>query len=113
MLPCMPLCDIIKETIRETGPVSFHDFMEMALYYPEQGYYTNPADKIGPGGDYYTTPVLSFVFGAMIAKQLEEIWQLLDCKPFTLVEYGAGTGVLAQAIINALRENESLYKNLH
>lgn len=37
----MPVPDIIIDTIRRQGPLSFVHFMEMALYYPEQGYYAS------------------------------------------------------------------------
>ena len=70
----MELSNIIIQRIRQKGPMSFHDFMEMVLYYPELGYYTSNGDKIGPAGDFYTSCELSPVFGAMIAKQMEEIW---------------------------------------
>jgi SAM-dependent MidA family methyltransferase len=32
--------EIIRERTRE-GPISFHDFMEMALYHPQLGYYNS------------------------------------------------------------------------
>jgi len=56
------LSEIIKNKIRNQGPISFHDFMEMALYYPELGYYTSTPDKIGKHGDYYTSPYLTKCF---------------------------------------------------
>jgi SAM-dependent MidA family methyltransferase len=43
----MSLSEIIKNKIYKQGPISFHDFMEMALYYPNMGYYTSSTDKIG------------------------------------------------------------------
>ena len=54
----LKLSEIIKNKICNEGPVSFHDFMEMALYYPGLGYYTSSANKIGKHGDYYTSPYL-------------------------------------------------------
>jgi SAM-dependent MidA family methyltransferase len=32
----------------------------------------------------------------MIGRQIEEMWQILGRKPFTIVEYGAGTGLLSR-----------------
>ena len=66
----MQLSEIIIEHIRKNGPLSFHDFMEMCLYYPELGYYTSEQDKIGEKGDYYTSTYLTPAFGAMIGTQL-------------------------------------------
>jgi len=42
------------------------------------------------------------VFGALIARQLEQMWHLLDDPPlFHLIEVGSGDGALAQAIVQA------------
>jgi SAM-dependent MidA family methyltransferase len=87
--------------------------MEMALYYPGYGYYTSSSEKIGKNGDYYTSPMVSPVFGTLIARQIEEIWNILGEKAFTIVEYGAGTGKLCYDILEALSKNDSLYKHLH
>jgi SAM-dependent MidA family methyltransferase len=86
--------------------------MEMALYYPELGYYTSDADKIGTKGDYYTSSNLTSVFGVMIGRQLEEMWATLGEEPFTIVEYGAGTGRLCHDILDYLKNNHKLYEQL-
>lgn len=106
------LTEIIKEKIVNEGPISFRDFMEMSLYYPSLGYYNSPKNKIGEDGDYYTSPVLSSLFGEMIGRQLEEMWVMLGKKPFTIVEYGAGTGALCFDILYYLKNNNALYKDL-
>src|ERR1700744_5842873 len=95
----MQLPEIIADTIRQNGVLSFHDFMEMALYYPDQGYYTSPRDRVGATGDFYTSPYVTSLFGDLIASQLEEMWMLLGCPAFTVVECGAGTGLLCKDIL--------------
>lgn len=107
------LSDIIIQKIQKEGPLSFHDFMEIALYHPELGYYSSNQNKIGQGGDFYTSSCLTPAFGAMIGKQLEEMWLLLDKKAFTIVEYGAGTGYLCHDILDYLKHNLQLYDQLH
>lgn len=109
----MSLSEIIIERIKKEGPLSFRDFMEMALYYPELGYYNSTKDKIGAEGDFYTSANLTAAFGAMIARQIEEMWQHLEKKPFTIVEYGAGTGLLCHDILDYLKNNKPLYENLN
>jgi SAM-dependent MidA family methyltransferase len=109
----MSLAGIIAEKIREEGPISFHDFMEMSLYYPGYGYYSTSRDKIGKGGDFYTSPCVSSLFGEMIARQLEEMWFWLGRQPFSVVEYGAGTGLLCRDILQSLQKNKELYTGLH
>lgn len=107
------LAGLIKKKIRKEGPVSFHDFMEMALYYPELGYYTSPSDKIGKDGDFYTSACVSSIFGTLIGRQLEEMYDHLGKGKFTIVEYGAGTGRLCRDILAYLQHNHSLYENLN
>lgn len=109
----LSLTQIIIEKLRRNGPVSFRDFMEMSLYYPGLGYYTSAHDKIGKDGDYYTSPWLTSVFGEMLAKQLEEMWNILDRKDFTIVEYGGGNGCLCRDILYQLKSNPELYDKLH
>jgi SAM-dependent MidA family methyltransferase len=109
----MQLTEIIIQKIKKEGAVSFHDFMEMALYYPGLGYYTSPCNRIGKTGDYYTSPVLSQAFGAMIGKQLEQMWEILGSTDFTVVEYGANTGILCNDIISYLKNNKRLYNRLN
>ncbi|MFD3003457.1 class I SAM-dependent methyltransferase [Pontibacter toksunensis] len=108
----MSLADIITQRIQQEGPVSFSDFMEMALYYPESGYYTSTEDKIGVKGDFYTSSILTPAFGAMVGRQMEQMWDLLGREAFTIVEYGAGTGSLCHSILAYLKGNEPLYDKL-
>lgn len=109
----MVLKEILIEKIKENGPISFCDFMDMALYYPDLGYYNSDKNKIGKQGDYYTSPVLSSVFGEMLGRQIEEMWFVLGKKPFTIVEYGAGTGALCFDILKYLEKNIELYEHLN
>jgi len=56
---------------------------------------------IGATGDYYTSPSVHPAFGALLAVQLLQMWHLLDRpNPFTVVEMGAGNGLLARDILN-------------
>lgn len=100
---CMDLTSIIIQRIQQEGPLSFHDFMEMALYYPALGYYTSGSTKIGQQGDFLTTPHISPVMGMVLGRQLEEMWRRSGEKEFTIVEYGAGEGLLAHDILDHLR----------
>lgn len=109
----MSLQEVIIQKIKTEGPISFHDFMGMALYYPKLGYYNTYKDKIGPDGDYYTSPNLTPLFGTLIGVQLEEMWKNLGENPFTVVELGAGTGLLCHDILDYLKTNEKLYHSLN
>jgi len=87
--------------------------MEIALYSPGFGYYTKESTVIGRTGDFYTSPHLHPLFGAMIGKQMEEMWYLLDRpKEFCVIEMGAGSGYLAKDMMEYLSGRE-MYESLH
>jgi SAM-dependent MidA family methyltransferase len=109
----MTLSSIIIQKIKQHGPISFRNFMEMALYYPELGYYTSSREKIGKDGDYYTSSNLSSAFGEILGKQIEEMWKILGEKEFTVVEMGAGIGLLSGDVLSYLKKNHELYRDLN
>ncbi|MCL4475826.1 MAG: SAM-dependent methyltransferase [Nitrospirae bacterium] len=94
----------IIERIKSDGPVSFETFMDIALYSPGLGYYTKDTTKIGRWGDFYTSSHLHPIFGAMIGRQMEEMWALMG-RPelFRIVEIGAGMGYLAKDMLDYLK----------
>ncbi|MDI6802198.1 MAG: SAM-dependent methyltransferase [Thermodesulfovibrionales bacterium] len=95
----------IIRKIKSEGPISFETFMEMCLYYPGLGYYTKDSAIIGRAGDFYTSPHLHRIFGAMAGKQMEEMWGLMgmpEC--FHIVEMGAGMGYLAKDMLEYIQK---------
>ncbi|MFN3337096.1 MAG: class I SAM-dependent methyltransferase [Thermomicrobium sp.] len=101
-MPQEGLVQRIREEIERTGPVTFARFMELALYDPDYGYYAT-AVRVGRCGDYLTAPEAHPIFGWVIARQLWELWDLLDRPaPFMLIEYGPGTGTLALSLFEYL-----------
>jgi len=93
----------IVELINVKGKITFADFMELALYHPEYGYYTSGKEKIGKRGDYYTSSDVHSVFGELIARQLDQMWRLLGSNRFTVVEIGAGKGWLCHDILRCVK----------
>lgn len=74
--------------------------MDWVLYHPEWGYYSTAQPKIGTAGDFFTAPHLGRDFGELLAEQLAQMWEILgQPQPFTLVEMGAGQGILAADIL--------------
>ena len=93
----------IHAEIGASGPIPFARFMDLALYDPEGGYYRGDAARPGRDGDFLTAPEAHPIFGAALARGVDEVWQRLGRPdPFVLREYGAGTGTLAAAILDGL-----------
>ena len=91
----------IRRRICERGPLTFAEFMEVALYHPTGGYYTGP-DRIGVAGDFYTSPSVHPAFGALLAIQIFQFWETLGRpSPFTVLEPGASNGLLCRDIVSA------------
>lgn len=100
--------EIIARRIRESGPITFAEFMDMALYFPSLGYYTSSRERIGRQGDFYTSPDVHPIFGGLIAKQLAQMWRELGSPDvFTVVEMGAGKGLLCRDILAYARAHLS------
>lgn len=98
-----PLEQKIAERIEREGPITFESYMDMALYDPEFGYYAARGQRIGREGDFYTSSHLHPVFGAMIGKQIEEMWELMNApETFTIIEMGAGEGYVCKDMFDYL-----------
>ncbi|MEY2519283.1 MAG: hypothetical protein QOF24_1042 [Verrucomicrobiota bacterium] len=96
------LVELIAETIRRRGPVTFAWFMEQALYHPELGYYSSGRCSIGRHGDYFTNVSVGPLFGRMLAAQFAEMWEMMG-RPgdFAIVEQGAHHGDFARDVLEA------------
>ena len=97
------LIKVITERI-ESCPqqrITFDDYMTSVLYHPQYGYYASNAERISASGDFLTSPHLAEDFGEMLTIQLYQIWQILGEVPlFSIVEMGAGQGLLAAQILD-------------
>ena len=86
------------------GFLPFEQWMSQALYAPGLGYYAAGNTKFGsttPTGDFTTAPELTPLFAQTLARQAAQILQASDSH--TVLEFGAGSGAMAAALIPALR----------
>lgn len=88
--------------LQQNGFLPYDQWMQAALYAPHIGYYSGGSTKFHYGGDFTTAPELSPLFGYALAKQALQI--LNQCESTHILEFGAGSGALAEAIISALLE---------
>ncbi len=82
--------------------MSFHDFMELALYHPQRGYYARGAPRAGRDGDFLTAPTASHwyatVLGALFGRIAERVG------PTVLVDVAAGGGEFLSGVIERMAE---------
>ncbi len=98
-MPSSVLQQLISERIQRDGPITFAEYMRMALYEPGYGYYMTGASKIGWEGDYFTSTDVSSLFANCMGRQLYAMWEKLK-RPahFIVLEQGAGRGHLAEGV---------------
>ena len=88
---------------KNDGRIRFSEFMNIALYEPGLGYYSGGLQKFGASGDFITAPEVSPLFGQCLANQLAEIFGTFSEEADRVViEFGAGSGVLAVDILRRL-----------
>jgi SAM-dependent MidA family methyltransferase len=107
---------LLKQCIRNAcdhaeGWIRFSEFMNIALYQPGLGYYSGGLQKFGEKGDFITAPEVSPLFAQCLARQISEVLNNFDKtseeKKFVL-EFGAGSGILAADILLELENLGSL-----
>jgi SAM-dependent MidA family methyltransferase len=88
------------------GVLPFDQYMDMALYAPGLGYYATGTRKFGQGGDFVTAPEIGPLFGRCLAHEVGLVLSVID--DACLLEFGAGSGALAQSLIEALSADDRL-----
>jgi len=91
----------ISRLIGESGgALPFDKYMEHVLYAPGLGYYAAGAVKLGPAGDFVTAPETGLLFGQCLAGEVADI--LGHMPNAAILEFGAGSGRLAEVLIQTL-----------
>ena len=110
------LREVIARRIRSHGPLPFAEYMDLALYHPNHGYYARVDRRSGRAGDFFTSVDVGTLFGELLAEQFAEMWQSVrersDTDPagVVLVEAAAGSGRLALDVLEATsRTHPELY----
>jgi NADH dehydrogenase [ubiquinone] 1 alpha subcomplex assembly factor 7 len=98
----MSAADTIAALIRREGAITFDAFMDVALYDTDVGFFGRGHGAGRRGRDFVTSPEIGPLFGACIARALDDWWRELGASdPFLVVEAGAGSGRLAREIHRA------------
>jgi len=113
-MPESDLQQLMNERIQRDGPITFAEYIRMALYEPERGYYMTGAPKMGWEADYFTSTDVSSLFANCMGRQLFAMWEKLK-RPghFVVLEQGAGRGHLAKGVRSwAQKEAPEFYEVL-
>ena len=90
----------IADEIEARGSVvPFDEFMGLALYHPEHGYYSGKELRYGRSGDYLTAPTASEWYSRVFARVLSSIARGVG--PVRLIDVASGDGSF---IAGAIRE---------
>lgn len=105
------LCTHIRDLCQslnngQGGSIPFSQFMQQALYTPGLGYYSGGLQKFGAAGDFITAPEVSPLFSQCLAKQVAEVLRYLELPK--VLEFGAGSGVMAADLLLELERLEVL-----
>ena len=77
-------------------------FINIALYEKKTGYYMKK-NPLGKNGDYITAPLISNLFGEMIAIWCVSYWEYLGKpKKIIVAELGPGDGSLCNDLLKSL-----------
>jgi SAM-dependent MidA family methyltransferase len=93
------LLERIRAELQANGNwIGFARYMELALHEPGLGYYAGGSAKLGAPGDFTTAPEMGTLFARTLARQVAELLQPGEA----ILEFGAGSGALAEALIGEL-----------
>jgi SAM-dependent MidA family methyltransferase len=98
------LTERLRERIKRDGPLTFCEWMRVALYDETDGYYRRPHKIWGREGDYRTSPERSELFAATFARYFAALYQRLGSPPtIALAEIGGGAGDFAFGVLQTLQ----------
>lgn len=83
--------------------LTYEEYMSIALYDPQIGYYMKNNKKLGPEGDFYTSSGVHAVFGKVFAHFFLDIIEKENL-PAKICEFGGGDGRFAKAVLDEWEE---------
>lgn len=102
----------IINILKEKKSIPLDQFINISLYDKKFGYYMKK-NPFGQEGDFITAPLISNLFGEMIAIWCIAFWKYIG-KPrkILLVELGPGDGSLCKDLLRTFRQFKNFYNSL-
>ena len=99
----------IINILKERKSIPLDKFIDISLYDKKYGYYMKK-NPIGKKNDFITSPLISNLFGEMIAIWCVSFWEHLG-KPskIIIVEMGPGDGSLCSDLLIALKNFKNFF----
>jgi len=102
----------IINILKEKKSIPLDQFMNISLYDKKFGYYMKK-NPFGKEGDFITAPLISNLFGEMIAIWCVAFWEYIGKpKKILLVELGPGDGSLCKDLLRIFRQFKNFYNSL-
>ena len=102
----------IINILKEKKSIPIDQFINIALYDKKFGYYMKK-NPFGKKGDFITSPLISNLFGEMIAIWCVAFWERLEKpKKILLVELGAGDGSLCLDLLSTFKNFKDFYESV-
>jgi len=102
----------IINILKEKKSIPLDQFISIALYDKKFGYYMKK-NPFGKEGDFITSPLISNLFGEMLAIWCVAFWEYIG-KPrkILLVELGPGDGSLCKDLLKTFGQFKNFYNSL-
>jgi SAM-dependent MidA family methyltransferase len=92
----------LLDRVTEGGPIPFEEFMEAALYDPDDGFFATGPLRSVKAGDFLTSPEVSPRFGHKLGRFVAGERDRLGSPPgFAVIDVGAGSGSLLRPLLQA------------
>ena len=93
----------LAEHLKALGQISFRDFMKIALYDENHGYYTKNIRTVGRSGDFSTLATINDTLAKSIGSWITDRWKRSKQLKGNIIEIGAGDGSLAEKVLKNLK----------
>ena len=102
----------IISILKEKKSIPLDQFIDLSLYNKKLGYYMTK-NPFGKHGDFITAPLISNLFGEMLAVWCVAFWEHLGKpKKILLVELGPGDGTLCKNLLKTFKQFKKFYNSL-